>query len=402
MGSGILMGQETRTIRRIDAQTLQAAHTNGVINDAKDISTGASNATTNRPYLVTTGDGMINHPDDLNWGIREVFFYDSKNVIIQITGVDSNNKVKIWQCVGTDIDGVFTIGAWETIQPPVIETGDDTNEGLTKLYSETGANTDGTLTQKAISELFDKNISIVDIDKYLAIFQSTKPDEDCEARFWIDTTDATTRISIPEIRDEVVNSIDTWSSKKIQSELDNLKISSGGSVTEEIIVAADSVENETLVLRPIPSMNYVIFSGTNVSETIEDNNFHTVLLDNTVKTTGTISDYVNLSDGTVLLTPGVYFISGKIQVTSCTTETIALGRWTTSTDGSTFRVTAETENAEAYVYMPSGIVQAKLILTGTVLNVSTDTYLRIQISQRSSEPIIISPQACRLQITKLK
>ena len=155
MGAGMLLGQETKVINRIDMQTLQSAYKNGVLANAKDINTGNYRADVNRPHLVNSNSTNI--PSKLSWGIREIFFYDNKNVIIQITGVDTDNNIKIWHCAGTTTsNSTFTIGTWVTMEPPILTAGTDNELGLTKLYDTVGDNSDGTMTQTAIKMALGK------------------------------------------------------------------------------------------------------------------------------------------------------------------------------------------------------------------------------------------------------
>lgn len=154
MGAGVLLGQETKLINRIEMQTLQSAYKNGVLSNAKDISTGNYRADINRPHLVNSNSTNI--PSKLSWGIREVFFYDNKNVIIQITGVDTDDNIKIWHCAGTTNNSTFTVGTWVSMEPPVLTAGTDSELGLTKLYGSVGDNDDGTMTQGAIKTALGK------------------------------------------------------------------------------------------------------------------------------------------------------------------------------------------------------------------------------------------------------
>lgn len=154
MGAGMLLGQETKLINRIEMQTLQSAYKNGVLTNAKDINTGSYRAEVNRPHLVNSNSTNI--PSKLSWGIREVFFYDNKNVVIQITGVDTDNNIKIWYCAGTTNNSTFTIDAWISMEPPVLTAGTDSELGLTKLYGSVGDNDDGTMTQDAIKTALGK------------------------------------------------------------------------------------------------------------------------------------------------------------------------------------------------------------------------------------------------------
>lgn len=372
MGTGILLGQETKLISKVNMQTLQSAYKNGVLANAKEINTKDSQASINRPHLVNSKSTNI--PDNLSWGIREIFFYDNENVIIQITGVDMNNIVRVWYCSGSSINSVFTIGAWLSLEPPI--TGTETISGLTKLYSSMGDDEDGTLTRKALNEQFAKYLETDKLNNYLTVFQDTKPEEG-NAVFWVNTTSDTTtaeQITVPQINDSTNTSFDTWSSKKINNEFGNIG-------------------------------RYMVFGGDAADVQLTNTNTHYIPINHPLVNQLDADEYIsNNSNGYIVLKKGIYLVAGKIQLTNTSTPVSIIASWMSSTDGNTFQVSYETQVSESYVYIGStdSLLHAKLLLNPMVVIVSDTMYLRAQVQLRNTASVLLSQQACRFQVTKLK
>lgn len=99
------------------------------------------------------------------------------------------------------------------------------------------------ILQKTINSLKEKVNSL----KTISVSPETPIDENTE--LWIDT-DATESFSIPEINDDVTNTSDTWSSKKINNELQSLldennkKIESKVSIIEGKSLSTNDYTNE--------------------------------------------------------------------------------------------------------------------------------------------------------------
>ena len=110
MGQGLLTGQETKRIQKIDAQSVQSAYENGLLSDAKEVDTTNAKAVVNRPHIVN--NTSKNTPNDLSWGIREVFYYRTGQFIIQITGIDTDGEQNRWNCIGNTDGDTLTIGIW--------------------------------------------------------------------------------------------------------------------------------------------------------------------------------------------------------------------------------------------------------------------------------------------------
>ena len=110
MGQGLLTGQETKRIQKIDAQSVQSAYENGLLSDAKEVDTTNAKAVVNRPHIVN--NTSKNTPNDLSWGIREVFYYGTGQFIIQITGIDTDGEQNRWNCIGSTNSDTLTIGIW--------------------------------------------------------------------------------------------------------------------------------------------------------------------------------------------------------------------------------------------------------------------------------------------------
>lgn len=110
MGQGLLTGQETKRIQKIDAQSVQSAYENGLLSDAKEVDTTNAKAVVNRPHIVN--NTSKNTPNDLSWGIREVFYYGTGQFIIQITGIDTDGEQNRWNCIGNTDGDTLTIGIW--------------------------------------------------------------------------------------------------------------------------------------------------------------------------------------------------------------------------------------------------------------------------------------------------
>lgn len=99
------------------------------------------------------------------------------------------------------------------------------------------------ILQKTINSLKEKVNSL----KTISVSPETPIDENTE--LWIDT-DATESFSIPEINDDVTNTSDTWSSKKINNELQSLsnennkKLESKVSIIEGKSLSTNDYTNE--------------------------------------------------------------------------------------------------------------------------------------------------------------
>lgn len=99
------------------------------------------------------------------------------------------------------------------------------------------------ILQKTINSLKEKVNSL----KTISVSPETPIDENTE--LWIDT-DATESFSIPEINDDVTNTSDTWSSKKINIELQSLsnennkKLESKVSIIEGKSLSTNDYTNE--------------------------------------------------------------------------------------------------------------------------------------------------------------
>ena len=99
------------------------------------------------------------------------------------------------------------------------------------------------ILQKTINSLKEKVNSL----KTISVSPETPIDENTE--LWIDT-DATESFSIPEINDDVTNTSDTWSSKKINDELQSLsnennkKLESKVSIIEGKSLSTNDYTNE--------------------------------------------------------------------------------------------------------------------------------------------------------------
>lgn len=218
----------------------------------------------------------------------------------------------------------------------------------------------------------------------MTTFQDTEPKNDLTTKIWIDTNAADSKnIVIPEIRDDEISGDDTWSSNKIQNTLDEIQLVTGA---------------------------YVVIRGTDVAKTVESGEYHQVNLDTIMKTSNEkVKDYVKLTDdGLVLVQPGTYLISGKVQITSSTLPINVYARWLISGDGKTFTTSPETQNAEAYQYIGAGESrQAKVSLTETTITLTESKYVKLdfnvsEFTKDEDNKIVFSPEACRLQITKLK
>ena len=110
MGAGLLTGQETKSIQKIDAQSVQSAYQNGLLANAKEVNTSNPKADVNRPHIVDKTSS--NAPSDLSWGIREVYYYGTGQFIIQITGIDTSGDQNRWNCIGNTDGDTLTIGIW--------------------------------------------------------------------------------------------------------------------------------------------------------------------------------------------------------------------------------------------------------------------------------------------------
>ena len=72
---------------------LSEASTN-VLDNALMVDTQNQNSAVNKDCLVTSSSIQI--PNDLLWGIRQVFWHANSDLVLKITGKDINNKSCIW------------------------------------------------------------------------------------------------------------------------------------------------------------------------------------------------------------------------------------------------------------------------------------------------------------------
>ena len=114
-----------------------------------------------------------------------------------------------------------------------------------KIYNfkDTEARSKGEENAKSVSALREKLSSL----KTISVSPTTPIDDNTE--LWIDP-DATEGFSIPEINDDVTNTSDTWSSEKINNELQSLsnennkKIESKVSIIEGKSLSTNDYTNE--------------------------------------------------------------------------------------------------------------------------------------------------------------
>lgn len=124
MGQGMLIRDNTNENIRLNGQTLQAAYSNGLIADAKDIHTSDPLDELNRPHMVD--DTCANIPANLSWGVREVFIkIPNAAILITINGVTNTGVATIWHSIATIVNGTLTKGDWVSMEKPEVFSGTD-------------------------------------------------------------------------------------------------------------------------------------------------------------------------------------------------------------------------------------------------------------------------------------
>lgn len=401
MGSGILFGQETKSISKVDAQTLQSAYSNGVLGNAKDINNINPKAVINRPHIVDTTSSNI--PSDLLIGIREVFFYNDETVLLQINGINTNNEPKIWNCTGIKNGDTFTISVWaESLETTIKKDNIDNylttfqmdepaedsearfwvnndpealKEYVVPEINDYNINDEDTWSSTKIKSELDRRLMVENITDYLSVFQSETPDETSSANFWVNDGTSDSEMSIPEINDESINSIDTWSSSKINNEINKVALYGLYGVCNN-----NSSENITV-------------STTDKQVITINNNLY--LSDN-------MDQYISINEETsaMILKAGSYLISGSINIVSSSVANGFACGWEINAENSD-RV--EPDISKNFVYIGlTGELDVNLSTNPTVINITEDTTIQFYVQQSAIGDLVISPSKCRLQVTKLK
>ena len=110
MGRAILIKDGIKTDDALNAQTIQAAASNGTAADATAIDLTNALSATNRPQLVSSS--TTNAPTDLNWGVKRVILYSSTAALIVINGVNADGVSAEWHAIVSVTSGTTTIGSW--------------------------------------------------------------------------------------------------------------------------------------------------------------------------------------------------------------------------------------------------------------------------------------------------
>jgi len=144
MGRAILTKDGIKEDDRLNAQTIQAASSNGVASDAKGIDLSNPLSSVNRPQLVSSS--TTNAPTDLAWGVKQVIIYSASNALIVIKGVNSSGLSSEWHSIVVVDNGTTTVGSWTsflaldriTALENTVDILIDRINDITKLLTEQG------------------------------------------------------------------------------------------------------------------------------------------------------------------------------------------------------------------------------------------------------------------------
>ena len=70
------------------------ASMNGTINDALLVNLTNKGGDENKPWLITASSKNI--PNNLAWGVREVFWMSANQVVVRISGIENDGAANIW------------------------------------------------------------------------------------------------------------------------------------------------------------------------------------------------------------------------------------------------------------------------------------------------------------------
>lgn len=98
-----------------------------VVDDALLVDPHNQNGVNNKDCLVTSSSTQI--PDDLLWGIRQVFWHADTDLVLKITGKDINNKGCIWINSLMPKDGGYYWQGWSK------NVTSSSSEGINKLLT---------------------------------------------------------------------------------------------------------------------------------------------------------------------------------------------------------------------------------------------------------------------------
>lgn len=142
------------TVKGAVLRNLQAAHYNGLLNDALMINPTDSKSDLHKPYFVDAGGGTSNMPSDCAWGVREVYFINNNMVTVKITGISTDGVTpNVWM-------NTFNMDGWKGWSSNLPLTGGTLSGDLTIQKFNNGR----ALFQKSHSETVDYGAYMCDFD----------------------------------------------------------------------------------------------------------------------------------------------------------------------------------------------------------------------------------------------
>lgn len=118
----------------------------GVIADALNVDLTSAEGDNNRVGYVYKG-GTVGIPDSVEWGIREVFYYNESNVIVKITGWDNQvSQITSWY-------NIYSSGSWVGWTKQLTDKGGQMNGELKLSYGSSVANGAYVPSSTTISDL---------------------------------------------------------------------------------------------------------------------------------------------------------------------------------------------------------------------------------------------------------
>jgi hypothetical protein len=127
MGQALIMKDGIKESAEANNRTLQSAYKNGVLSDAKVVELTDSYHINNQPHEVDTTSENI--PDDLSWGVREVFFQSNSHVILSITGLNKSGEPSLWFSSVVVSGSKTTVSDWQKVSMTKIFSGASASAG---------------------------------------------------------------------------------------------------------------------------------------------------------------------------------------------------------------------------------------------------------------------------------
>jgi len=268
----------------------------------------------------------------------------------------------------------FSITTQDTDHNTTYATGTTAATGLTKLYAATGANTDGTIRQKELTDILNANITNASASGRTVTF--TKADG---STFSITTQDnnttygtgTTAAAGLTKLYTTTGTNTDgTMTQNAIKSALDG-KLGTGGTAAAATKDSGGNTINTTYIKNATVAGKVVTFTkgdGSTFSITTQDTDHNTTYATGTTAATGLTKLYAATganTDGTIRQKELTDILNANIVNASVSGKVVTF----TKGDGSTFTITTQdTDNNTTYATGTSTSAGLTKLYTGTGTN----------------------------------